>query len=185
MDQTKSEHLDQPAEHSETAGRNRLRCISSFRKAILAILLICESAPRVTGQERQRHHARLWPPANIEPCLVQCPAQHVQMTGNRSSGTEMYWGPQPILDFMSNSQWQTSAPLLRPTTLLVDVTTASGITTLVTSVMAVASPARSVEAPFSVSATSMAMSGAERTLGCNIMFQVIVTLSCVTLFYNT
>lgn len=182
MDQTKSEHLDQPAEHSAIAGRNCLRRISTFRKAILAILLICVSAPRVTGQQ---HHTRLWPPANIEPCLVQCPAQHVQMTGNRSSGTEMYWGPQPILDFMSNSQWQTSAPLLWPTTLAVDVAAASGITTLVTSVMAVASPSRSVETPFSVSATSMAMSGAERTLGCNIVFQVAVTLGCVALFYNT
>lgn len=182
MDQTKSEHLDQPAEHTTIAGINRLRRISTFGKAILAILLICVSAPRATGQQ---HHARLWPPANIEPCLVQCPAQHVQMTGNRSSETDMYWGPQPILDFMSNSQWQTSARLLRPTTLVVDVAAASGITTLVTSVMAVPSPARSLETPFSGLATSRAMSGAERILGCNIVSQVVVTLSCVALFYHT
>lgn len=94
-----------------------------------------------------------------------------------------YWGPQPILDFMSNHQWQTSAPSSRPTTLAVDVAATSGITTLVTSVMAVPGPTRSRETSFSGSRTSMAISGAGRTLGCNIVFKVVITLSCIALFY--
>lgn len=95
-----------------------------------------------------------------------------------------YWGPQPILEFLTNSQWQTPAPALRPTTLAVDVAAVSGITTLVTSVTAAVSPSRSRETSFSGSATSMAISGAERTLDCKGVFQAVVTLSCVALIYN-
>lgn len=95
-----------------------------------------------------------------------------------------YWGPQPILDFMSNSQLQTLAPPSRPTTLAVDVAAASGITTLVTSVMSVPSATKSRDTSFSGSTTSsMAISSAERTLGCSVSFKIVITSSCIALFY--
>lgn len=183
MDETKSKTLHRTAEHNEIAGRTLLRCTSTFGQIMLATLLVCTCIPIVTGQRSQ--HPRLWPPANIEPCLVQCPAPHVQMTGNRSSRTEMvHWGPQPILDFMSNSQWQTSAPPLQLTPLAVDVAAASGVTTLVTSVTAASSSTSSRKTGSVGFSTSMAASGAEKLPSCNLVFQIVITLSCVALFHR-
>ncbi|KAI3396613.1 hypothetical protein diail_11865 [Diaporthe ilicicola] len=51
-----------------------------------------------------------------------------------SSGADLSnWGAQPILDFMSNGQWQTAASPLPTTTLPVGVAAAPSLTTLVTS----------------------------------------------------
>lgn len=181
MDETESEYINVPAEHNDIAGRTRLRRTSTLKKTMLAMLFICASAPRAAGQR----HQRLWPPPNIEPCVIQCAARHVQMTGNRSSGPDMsYWGPQPILEFMSNSQWQTSALPLRPTTLAVDVAAASGSTTLRTSVTAVASPTRSRAMSFACSATFMAISGAEEALVSSLVVRVVLAvLGCIAVVY--
>lgn len=189
MDGTKNERLDRPVGQSlnNKMTPTRPSRTSITRKAKFAMLLICMCTPRIMGQRHQ--HPRLWPPPNVEPCVIQCPAQHVQMTGNRSSGAETsQWGPQPILDFMSNSQLQTSAPPLRPMTLAINVAATSGITTLVTSVTSVAGSTKSQEKSFSSLATSMvAVSGGGRRLVCDTIFQVVVTLSCtcIALFHKT
>ncbi|KAJ0104081.1 hypothetical protein J7T55_007007 [Diaporthe amygdali] len=152
---------------------------------MLVLLLTCICATRVTGHRYQ--HQRLWPPDNIEPCLIQCPVQHVQMTGNKSSGAEMSnWGAQPILDFMSNGQWQSQTatlPLLSATPS-VDMAATSSITTLVTSVTVRTSPTRSQSMSCLGSASTVTMSSAEKIRACNIMCQVVIALSCVILFHK-
>lgn len=182
MYETKSEHLDRPAEYSLNGmlGRASLSRTSTLRNAMLAMVIICMCTPRVMGQRSQ--HPRLWPPTNIEPCVIQCPAQHIQMTGNRSAGTEMsQWGPQPMLDFISNSQLQTSAPPLQPT-LAANVAAKSGITTLVTSVTSVTGTTESHGTSDPGAAASVrALSGGERTLLCDTIFQVFITLSCMSI----
>lgn len=177
MDETESEYIVVPAEHNDIAGRTRLRRTSTLKRAMLAMLFICVSAPRAAG--------RLWPPPNIEPCVMQCAAQHVQMTGNRSSGPDMsYWGPQPIREFMSNNQWQTSALPLRPTALAADVAAAPGSTTFRTCVTAVASPTRSRATSLPGPATFMAISGAEKALVSNTVVQVVLAvLGCIAVVY--
>lgn len=172
MSEISNEPPDQTAEQDGLAGWTHLGTTTTSRKAVLALLLTCMCAPIVTGQQHQLR--RLWPPENIEPCLMQCPGQHVQMTDNRSSETVMSdWGAQPIFDFMSNGQWQTAGSALLPTALPFDVAAASSLTTLVTSVTAVTSPTGSQ------STSHLPMSRAERILACNAVCQAFIALSCV------
>lgn len=80
-------------------------CSSSLRILILALVLVWISPPLAMCQPDPN---RFWPPANIEHCRVECPGQHVQMTNNRTSDTgSVFWGPQPVADFMTNREWQT------------------------------------------------------------------------------
>lgn len=112
---------------------------TTLRQLIIALLFAYICIPSAAGQRPPRQ--RLWPPGNIEPCSIQCLVQHVQMTGNRTSGTDMsHWAAQPILDFMSNSQWQTETSPPQATMLAVDAAASSTITTLRTSFMPTAFP---------------------------------------------
>lgn len=116
---------------------------TTTKQVILALLFLYVHIPNTAAQRRQ--HQRLWPPENIEPCSLQCLVQHVLMTGNRTSGTEMtHWGAQPIYDFMSNSQWQTAASSPQPTMLAADVVASSSITTFRTSLISVALSTKAV-----------------------------------------
>lgn len=185
MDGIKHEHFDWPAGHNmnNMVELNVPSRASPIRNVMLAALLVCMCTP-IVGSQRH-HHPRLWPPANIEPCAIQCPAQHVQMAGNKSSGDETsHWGAQPILDFMYNSHLQTSAPSLQPLTLPANVVAASGITTLMTSVTG---PPRSRETSFPRSTVSMVVdSGGRRTFECKVIYHVITTLGCMWIarFHN-
>lgn len=188
MYETKDEHLDRLAESSLNGmlGRTSLSRTSTLRKAMLSIVVICMCTTRVMGQRHQ--HPRIWPPANIEPCLIQCPVQHVQMTGNRTAGTEIsQWGSQPMLEFISNSQLQTSVSPSQPT-LAANAAAKSSITTLVTSVTSVKGTTKSQETSFPrIAASVVAVSGGERTLLCDTIFQVVITLSCmsIAIFHET
>lgn len=162
----------QPSRFPSTALRQQL---------IIGLLFAYFYIPSAAGQRQQ--HQRLWPPRNIEPCSIQCPVQHVQMTGNRTLGTDMsYWGAQPIVDFMSNSQWQTVDSPPQTTMLAVDVAASSPITTLRTSFMPTALPtaARSERRPIPTAVASAAgNAGLFSSFG--FVYSLLVSCSAVLL----
>lgn len=128
-----------PSRHVAIVNDHLLPPNTLHRRLLIALLLA--SISHAAAQQQYSHH-RLWPPPNIEPCAFQCPMEHVQVTGNKTSVAEMsFWGPLPVPDFMSNSRWQSpdSSP---PMTTVLSVKSGgkSGFTTLVVSRKALPDP---------------------------------------------